>query len=119
MEFIKSLKTNWRDLLAFTVIGLGLASLGGVLDYVSAYFSDNTFVHLVLPTLSNYLQGFSKFIGASLTSTLLFMLLWPTLNTFGNDSFKLGWESLTVSQKFFTYLGMIAVALLAASICFS
>lgn len=117
--FLKTLQTNLRDIIAFILIGLGIAILGGLVDYVSALFGSSKFVALVFPTVSNYLQGFSKFIGASITATLLWMLLWPTVNEFGNHTFQEGWKSLTLPQQFATYVSLIIAALLAAAICFS
>ena len=111
--------TNGRDLILFAVIGVGLSMVGGLIDYVSNLFDNSRFFALVLPTLSNYLQGFSKFIGASLCATLVFMVLWPTLAHFGNHSFQDGWDTLSVKERFFTYVGTIMVALLAAALCFS
>ena len=118
-SFLKTLQSNWRDLLAFVLLGLGLAMLGGVMDYFSARFGENSFVRLVLPTLSNYLQGFSRFIGASITATFVWMLLWPTVNKFGNDDFAFGFECMGVRGKFITYISLVGIALLAAAICFS
>jgi len=118
-SFLKTLHTNWRDITAFILIGLGLAVLGGLIDYVSALFGKSRFILLVLPTISNYLQGFSKFIGASLTATFVWMLLWPTVNSFGNHEFQDGWAALTLQQKFATYIALIIAALIAAALCFS
>lgn len=118
-SFLKSLQTNWRDLLFFLLIGLGLAIVGGLIDYVAALFGTGKFVTLVLPTVSNYLQGFSRFVGASLTATFVWMLLWPTVNRFGNDSFNLGWTAMGLRGQFITYVSLIGVALIAAAICFS
>jgi hypothetical protein len=119
MNSLKTLKTNWRDLLAFVVLGMGLASTGGVIDYVSTYFGDNAFLHLVLPSLSNYLQGFSKFVGAAVAASTVYLMTWPTVSEFGNHSFKEAWSTLTIQQKLFTYVGLISVSLVAAAICFS
>lgn len=114
-----TIRTNGRDLLIFAIMGLGLAVFGGVVDYVAQFFGGNRFLALALPTLSNYAQGFSRFIGSSLCATLVFMILWPTVAHFGNHSFKEGWDSLTVRERFFTYIGTIMVALIAAAHCFS
>lgn len=118
-SILHTLATNWRDLLAFAVIGLGLASSSGVLDYVSTYYGNNTFLSLVLPSVSNYLQGFSKFVGAGVCASILWMATWPTVSKFGNHFFEDGWGSLTIQQQFFTYVGLIATALIAGSICFA
>jgi len=118
-SLLKTIKSNWRDFIAFALIGLGLAMLSGAIDYFSARFGDNTFIRLVLPTLSNYLQGFSRFIGASLTATCLWMLLWPTISQFGAGRFTEGFDSLGVKGQFICYITLIGVALIAAAICFS
>lgn len=118
-SFLDSIKNNARDLLAFFIVGLGISALGAVLDWVGTYNGDNKFISLTVPALAVYLQGFSRFIGASLTATLFWMLLWPTVDRFGNHSFSEAWESLSLQQKFLTYVGLVSVALLAASNCFS
>lgn len=119
MNWLKTLRTNWRDLVAFLVLGLGLSSMGGLTDYYAARFGDNELVRLVTPSISNYLQGFAKFIGACIAASTLWMILWPTVSKFGNHAFEIAWRSLTSAQQFFTYLGLIGVALIAAAICFS
>ena len=117
--FFRTLKTNWRDLAAFILLGIGLATAGGVIDYTAGRFADSGIARLILPPLANYLQGFSRFIGASFCATFVWMLLWPTVNHFGNSSFTAGWNAMTIRGQFFTYIGLIAVALIAAAVCFS
>ena len=119
MNIISTIKANARDLLAFLLIGLGFATLGGVLDYVAAWGADGGFLALVIPTISNYIQGFSRFIGASLTATFMWMLLWPLVSSTANESFDSTFKALTAPQKLGVYLGLISVALVAAAICFA
>ncbi len=119
MNIIKTLKSNWRDLVAFVLIGLGFACVGGILDYVSNWGKDGGFLALVLPTLSNYIQGFSKFIGASLTATFVWMLLWPKVSNSANTTFNDTFETLSAEKRLVIYLALVAVALIAAAICFS
>jgi len=118
-SFLKTLATNWRDLLAFVLIGIGLAVIGGVIDYAAGRYADSGLARLILPPLANYLQGFSRFMGASITATFLWMMLWPTVNRYGNHSFADGWNALSPAARFFTYVGLIGVALIAAAICFA
>lgn len=118
-SFIDTLKTNWRDLAAFVVIGLTFACSSGILDWVATYYSESKFASLILPGLANYLKGFANFTGAAVTSTLLWMWAWPTINKFGNYSFSAAWESLKPEQQFATYIALILGALISAAICFS
>ena len=119
MNITKTLRSNWRDLVAFVFIGIGFACVGGILDYVSNWGKDGGFLALVLPTLSNYIQGFSKFIGASLTATFVWMLLWPKVSESANTSFNDTFVSLPAEKRLIIYLSLVAVALIAAAICFS
>lgn len=116
---LSTLKANWRDLLAFFVVGLGLACIGGVLDYFSNRVLAGGFWQLVLPTVSNYLQGFSKFIGASVTATVFWMLLWPHVSTDANASFNTTFRAMDPEKRMVVYLVLILGALIAASNCFS
>jgi hypothetical protein len=118
-NFLKTILANWRDLLVFVLFGLGLAILGGVVDYAASATAESTFARLTLPTLANYLKGFSNFTGASICATLVWMWLWPTVSHWSNDRFAAGWDALSDAQRFFTYVALIAVALIAAAICFS
>lgn len=117
-SFLHTIRSNARDIFFFLVLGIGLTAVSGLIDYVAELFGENRFVHLVLPSVSLYLQGFAKFVGASLSATMVFMFLWPTISHFGNFSFGEGWQSLSTREKFLVYLGMVSVALLAASNCF-
>lgn len=119
MSVWHTLKTNCRDVFFFIILGLGLAVAGGVIDYVARLFGDSRFMSLVLPTVSNYLQGFSRFMGASICATFIWMLLWHTVNHYGNQKFAESWGNLSEEKKFFTYVGLICVALIGACICFS
>ena len=114
-----TIQTNYRDLVLFALGGLGLTIVGGLIDYVAQFFGDSTFVRLVFPAVSNYFQGFARFIGAGLCSTLLFMVLWRTIGHFGNHSFQDGWVELSVKEKFYVYVGTAMCALIAAANCFS
>ena len=118
-DFLKTFSTNWRDVLHFIFFGLFLAAASGLVDYVSTRYVDDTFFHLILPPLVNFLKGISRFYGAVFCATFLWMLLWPTVNHFGNHRFRNAWDGLTAAQQFLTYVGLIAVALLTAAICFA
>jgi len=119
MNIISTIKANWRDILAFILVGLGIACIGGVLDYIAAWGADGGFLALVIPTISNYIQGFSRFIGASITATLLWMLLWPRVSSTANKSFNTAFEALPANHQLVVYLALIIGGLIAAAICFS
>ncbi len=112
---LKTIITNWRDIALFLVIGLGLVILSGLIDYVSARLG----FQLILPAISNYLQGFSRFVGAGLAASLLGLVAWPTINRFGNHSFQAGWDAIPLWGKTITYIALAAACLIAAAICFS
>jgi hypothetical protein len=114
-----TIRANWRDLLAFVLVGLGFACVGGVLDYLAAWGKDGGFLALVIPTISNYIQGFSRFIGASITATLLWMLLWPRVSSTANKSFDTAFDALPANHQLAVYLALILGGLIAAAICFA
>jgi len=114
-----TIQTNYRDLGLFVLGGLGLTIIGGLIDYVSQFFGDSTFVRLVFPALSNYFQGFAKFLGSGICATVVFMFLWRTIGHFGNHSFQEGWDDLSRKEKFYVYVGTAMCALIAASNCFA
>ena len=111
---LTTLRTNWRDIAFFLLIGLGLVVLSGLIDYVSGWLG----FRLILPALSNYLQGFSRFVGANIAASLLGIALWPTVNRFANERFADAWRALTIQQHLGIYLGLFAVETIAAAICF-
>lgn len=116
----KTIKTNWRDLTTFLLVGIGLAMMGGVTDYLAGRFADNGFARLVLPFLGNYLQGFSRFAGAALSATFLWMwIFWPRVNHFGNSNFQTAWKNQSEQFHLIVYIALIGTALIAAAICFS
>ena len=119
MNTIKTLKANWRDLLAFIIVGLGLAAIGGVLDYFSNRVLAGGFWHLLLPSIANYVQGFSKFIGASITATVFWMFLWPHVSADANANFNETFKAMTPENRLTVYLCLMLGALLAASHCFA
>ena len=116
----KTITTNWRDIVAFLIIGIGITILSGLIDYASTRFGDSTFLRLILPPLVNFLKGFSKFYAAAVSATTLWMLLWPTVNHWANHSFAEVWEQwLTPQHRFLTYIVLVGFALIAAALCFS
>lgn len=118
-NFLKTIAANWRDLLAFAIFGLGLATLSGLIDFASGRYADSGIARLVLPTVANYLGGFSAFTGASLCATLVWMWLWPTVSEFGNNRFTDGWQRLTPKERLLVYVWLVSTALIAAALCFS
>jgi hypothetical protein len=116
---LSTIKANWRDILAFVLIGLGFACAGGILDYFAAWGSEKGFLALVIPTISNYIQGFSRFIGASITASLLWMLLWPLVSSNANKNFDTLFAALPGNHQLFVYIALILGGLISAAICFS
>lgn len=130
---MKTLLTNWKDILAFVAIAIIFAFLADVVSRLSVTGSD-------LPGLANLvgmLRGFSNFVGANLCAWLIGIAIgWPTLNRYSNDAddtpsadrpkvsrggqgFKEGWKSLSDQQRFAAFAFVAIGELIAAAICFS
>lgn len=116
MNIIKTLRTNWRDLVAALVIIIGLAFLADVAERKS--ITDDGYVWLA--NVSGVLRGLSNFAGANLSGWFILAVAWPRVNRFGNEGFNDEWDTrLTSNQKFNVYLAIAVAELIAASICFS
>jgi hypothetical protein len=130
---MKTLLTNWKDILAFLAIAVVFAVLADIVTRLSVSGSD-------LPGLANLvgtLRGFSNFVGANLCAWMIGIAIgWPTLNRYSNDAdetpqrgtlpvpgtksgFKHGWASLTDQQRFLVFVAVACLELIAAAICFS
>lgn len=113
---MKTLLTNWKDILAFVAIAVVFAVLADVVSRLSVTGSD-------LPGLANLvgmLRGFSNFVGANLCAWLIGIAIgWPTLNRYSNDGFAKGWSELEDTQKFAIFVFVAIGELIAAAICFS
>jgi len=113
---MKTLLTNWKDILAFLAIAILFALLADGVTRLSLSGRD-------LPGLANLigtLRGFSNFVGANLCAWLIGIAIgWPTLNRYGNESFAEGWAALDARTRFLVFTGVATLELVAASICFS
>lgn len=113
---MKTLLTNWKDILVFLAIAAFFAVLADVVTRLSVSGKD-------IPGLANLvgtLRGFSNFVGANLCAWLIGIGIgWPTLNRYSNDSFATGWASLDERGKFLTFVGVACLELIAAALCFS
>jgi hypothetical protein len=114
---MSTLKTNWRDIVLFLVVGLGFSFLVDWLIAASTAAGLSTSIASAL----NFLSGFSKFVGATAAATFLGLLTWPTFNKFANDdfSFQRGWEALGDKGKLITLVSVLLGYTLVAAICFS
>jgi ABC-type phosphate transport system permease subunit len=114
---MNTLKTNWRDIVLFLVVGLGFAFLTDWLIAVSTSSGLSTSIASAL----NFLSGFSKFVGATLAATFLGLISWPTFNKFANDdfSFQKGWDALGDKGKFITVVAVLMGYAVVAAICFA
>lgn len=110
-----TLKTNWRDLVLFFVVGLGLALAAAFVDYGAARFGLGSWA----PVIANYFKGFALFVAANFAAIFLGLLAWPTINRFGNESFQLGWEQFSLKEKTLIYMGVLFAEGLVAAICFA
>jgi hypothetical protein len=113
---MKTLLTNWKDILVFLVIYLAFALLADIVARLSVSGSD-------VPGLANLvgaLRGFSNFVGANLCAWMIGIAIgWPTLNRYSNDGFATGWAALDERAKFLTFVFVATFELIAAAICFS
>lgn len=113
---MKTLLTNWKDLLAFLSIAVMFAILADIVTRLSVTGGD-------LPGLANLvgsLRGFSNFVGANLCAWLIGIAIgWPTLNRYSNDGFANGWAALDEREKFLVFIAVATLELIAAAICFS
>ena len=113
---MKTLLTNWKDILAFLAIAVIFAVLADVVTKLSVTGSD-------IPGLANLvgtLRGFSNFVGANLCAWLIGIAIgWPTLNRYSNDGFAEGWKALDDTQRFAIFTFVAIGELIAAAICFS
>lgn len=112
-----TLKTNWRDIVLFLVIGLGFAFFA---DWV-IYLATREGATIGLASMVNYLRGFSLFVGVNLAAALLGVTTWPTINKkFNQDGqFQRGWEALGDKGQVLVYIGLFQVQAIVAAICFS
>lgn len=113
---MKTILTNWKDILAFLAIAVLFAVLADVVTKLSVSGAD-------VPGLANLvgtLRGFSNFVGANLAAWLIgIAIAWPTLNRYGNEHFSKGWEALNEEKKFLVFVFVAVFELIAAAICFS
>ncbi len=115
MSIIKTVKTNWRDIVIGIALTLGLALGADVLERLAT--TDDGKVWLVNVVTS--LRGLAAFSGANLAAFFMIAVAWPTLNNYSTNSFSFGWSSLTNSQRFFAFLAVAVIYVLAAAICFA
>jgi ABC-type siderophore export system fused ATPase/permease subunit len=111
----QTLKTNWRDIVLFLLIGIGFAILADFL----VYWASRTGNSLGVASLLNYLQGFSRFVGANLAAALLGVIVWPTLNRFGNQKFSHAWQTLPPGDQLKVYVSVLLLQGIMAAICFA
>ncbi len=111
----RTIATNWRTIVMFVIFGLGLAFLSDFVVNWSTRKGDVT----GLATVSNYLQGFSRYVGANAAAALLGIVAWPTINKFGNSRFQEGWDSLGLQGQTIVYIALMATEGICAAICFS
>jgi ABC-type siderophore export system fused ATPase/permease subunit len=107
--------TNWRNIVLFLVVGLGLSFASDFVVNWATREGDIT----GLATVTNYLQGFSRYVGATCAVALLGIVAWPTVNKFANNSFQHAWDVLSDEKRLFVYIGIMLVETIAAAICFA
>ena len=113
---MKTLLTNWKDIALFAAIAVFFALLSDIISTGSTRGWNPP----GLATLTGNLKGFSNFVGANFAAWLIgIAVAWPTLNRFSNESFDAAWQALSQEKRFFTFVGVACLELIAAAICFS
>jgi hypothetical protein len=115
MTLLKTLKTNWRDIVSAGAIVIAVAFVADIIERLSV--TEDGLVWL--SSVVNTLQGLAAFAGANLAGWFMLSVAWPSLNIFGNDSYDDAWDSLSRIHKFNVFVGVSCVELVAAAICFS
>lgn len=115
MPVLKTLHTNWRDIVAFVVVILACSFIADAIESFAVLDSGQTWLTNTVVAF----RGLARFGCANLTAFGFIVVAWPTLNRFSNDSFSKAWTSLPEWGKFTTFVGVCAVYLIAASVCFS
>lgn len=125
MKIIQKLKSplltraidNWREIVLFLIIGLGFSVIADLLISLSAGAG---WAVGSVATVTNYLQGFSRFIAVCLCATFLGMTLWPTVARFAEVNFKQVYDNaFTPKEKIVTFIAVVSVLLITAAICFN
>jgi hypothetical protein len=114
---LKRIADNWRELAAFLVIGLGFSVTA---DFLVGVTAGAGWAMNSIATLTNYLQGFSRFTAVCLCASVLGMTFWPTVARFAEVNFKKVYlEDFTPKEKILVFMGVVAVFLIAAALCFT
>lgn len=115
MNIIKTLHTNIR------AIFIGIAA-----TFICAFMADAierwTLTESGVTWLNNTVmlfRGFARLGIANLGGLLFIAVGWPTVNKFGNDSFKKAWDNLPEWGQFATLVAVALTYLIAACICFT
>jgi hypothetical protein len=115
MNVLKTIKTNWRDVVIGIALTLGLALGADVLERIATTDDGKVWLTNVVTSL----RGLAAFAGANLAAFFMIAVAWPTLNQYSNDSFSFGWNSLSNSQRFLAFLAVAIGYLMAAALCFA
>ena len=115
MTLLKTLKTNWRDIVVGVSLTLAIALIADVAERLSATQDGFTW----LANVTGILGGFSRLAAANLAGWLIFAVSWPTLNRYSNNSFKIGWDGLDGTQQFLCFVAVACVQLIASALVFA
>lgn len=115
MQVLKTIKTNWRDIVVCLGLTLGLALAADVLERVAITNEGQVWLANVVISL----RGLAAFAGANLAAFFMLAVAWPTINAFSNDSFNLGWNSLSHKEHFYVFVAVALGYIVSASICFA
>ena len=115
MNLLKTLKTNWRDILVASLLVLAISFIADIVGKLAV--TNNGVMWMV--SVVQALKGIAMLAAANLSAFLIFAVSWPTLNKFGNDSFTSTWNSLTNKERFDLYATACFIEIIAAAIVFS
>ena len=115
MNLLKTLQTNWRDILVGLALVFSISFFADVIEKLSATENGLTW----LSNLSLAMAGVARFFGANLVAWIGLAVAWPTLNKYSNDTFDDGWKALPTWGRFVVFVGVSCALLIAAALCFT
>ena len=95
MNILKTLQTNWRDILIATVIIIAVAFVADVIERLSV--TEDGMVWLA--SVVHAFKGLSNFAAANLACWFMLAVSWPSINRWSHAGFKRAWNSMPDEGK--------------------
>ena len=115
MQILKTIQTNWRDLVVGITLTVGLSFIADSIERLATLSDGKVWLVNVVTSL----RGLATFAGVNLAAFFMVAVAWPTLNAHSNDHFASGWDSLTQQTKFLVFITVSMSYLIAAALCFA